>query len=195
MHPDVLTLLRFAISAQLFTALLRAQHTHKHRHTHTHFRPLSCTAFFSSISTSVWLVLSLSPLCLFHLMSTYQSIKSSKWEISFGGHPLDYTSYMHRKQQLIQSYRDLLRTLTSHVTAVMCILKVIIFDTIYTTVLFMQHPKKQNSLESRAKKLEQHTQPTPTGRKSCKTSKWMLENKLQCSLSSGKSTSSRLPSF
>ena len=55
-------------------------------HTHTFLHALMHSLFFPpSITTSVWLVLFLSPLCLLHLMSIYQSSKSSKWKISFGG--------------------------------------------------------------------------------------------------------------
>lgn len=61
MHPDILTLLRFAVSAQVFRALLRASQTAL---THTHFHPLSWTAFFSPQSLPLSDLSSFFPHCV-----------------------------------------------------------------------------------------------------------------------------------
>lgn len=65
MHPDILTLLRFAVSAQVFRALLRASQTALAlTHTHTHFHPLSWTAFFSPQSLPLSDLSSFFPHCV-----------------------------------------------------------------------------------------------------------------------------------
>lgn len=64
MHPDILTLLRFAVSAQVFRALLRASQTAlTHTHTHT-FPPALMNSLFSPQSLPLSDLSSFFPHCV-----------------------------------------------------------------------------------------------------------------------------------